>query len=90
MELSTTQARVLPYGTWPSPITAELVARAGVRLSSPWIAEGVVWWLEGRPLEAGRVVLVRRAPGSEPVDVTPPGFSVRTMAHEYGGGAYCL
>lgn len=90
MDPSTTQARVLPYGAWPSPITADLVARAGVRLAAPWIAEGVVWWTEGRPLEAGRVVLVRRLPGARPEDVTPLGFSVRTTAHEYGGGAYCL
>lgn len=67
-----------------------MVARAGVRLSAPWLAGGVSWWLEGRPLEAGRVVLVRESPGGEPVDVTPEGFGVRTTVHEYGGGAYCL
>jgi dipeptidyl aminopeptidase/acylaminoacyl peptidase len=27
---------------------------------------------------------------SEPVDVTPAGFNVRTMVHEYGGGAYAV
>jgi dipeptidyl aminopeptidase/acylaminoacyl peptidase len=80
----------VPYGAWPSPISAELVARAGVRLSAPWLAGGTAWWLEGRPLEGGRVVLVRKDEGSAPVDVTPPGFSVRTTVHEYGGGAYCL
>jgi dipeptidyl aminopeptidase/acylaminoacyl peptidase len=85
-----TQSRVVPYGAWPSPITAELVAQAGIRLSAPWLEGGVVWWLEGRPVEGGRVVLVRKEEGAEPVDVTPPGFSVRTMVHEYGGGAYCL
>ncbi len=35
-------------------------------------------------------MLVRARPGAEPEDVTPEGFSVRTMAHEYGGGAYCV
>ena len=29
-------------------------------------------------------------PGSDPVDVTPAGFNVRSTAHEYGGGAYCI
>lgn len=80
----------MPYGAWPSPITADMVARTGVRLSAPWLEDGVVWWLEGRPVESGRVVLVRKAQDAEPVDVTPPGFSVRTMVHEYGGGAYCV
>ncbi len=26
----------------------------------------------------------------EPLDVVPTGFNVRTMVHEYGGGAYCV
>ncbi len=28
--------------------------------------------------------------GGEPVDVVPEGFNVRTMVHEYGGGAYAV
>jgi dipeptidyl aminopeptidase/acylaminoacyl peptidase len=27
---------------------------------------------------------------AEPVEATPTGFNLRTMAHEYGGGAYCV
>ena len=79
-----------PYGTWSSPITAEMVARAEIRLSLPWIENGVVWWLEGRAAEGGRVVLVRAERGAAPVDVTPATFNLRTMVHEYGGGAYCV
>jgi dipeptidyl aminopeptidase/acylaminoacyl peptidase len=81
---------VAPYGTWSSPITAEMVARAGIRLSMPWFEDGVVWWLEGRAAEGGRVTLVRARPGEAPEDVTPGTFNVRTMVHEYGGGAYCI
>jgi dipeptidyl aminopeptidase/acylaminoacyl peptidase len=81
---------VAPYGTWSSPLSADLVARAGVRLSMPWIENGVVYWLEGRADDAGRVALVRMPPGETPADLTPPGFNVRTMVHEYGGGAYCV
>ena len=81
---------VAPYGTWSSPISAALAARAGTSLSSPWLAGGTAWWLEGRAVEAGRVVLMRAETGSEPEDVTPEGFNVRTMVHEYGGGAYCI
>ena len=85
-----TQKTVAAFGTWASPISAEMVAQAGVRLTAPWIEDGVVWWLEGRAAEAGRVVLVRLDPGSAPVDVVPAAFNVRTSVHEYGGGAYCI
>jgi dienelactone hydrolase len=77
-------------GTWKSPISAAMVASAGISLHSLALDAGVVWWLEGRPAENGRVVLVRMEPDGDPTDVTPDGFNVRTMVHEYGGGAYCL
>ena len=67
-----------------------MVAQGGVRLSAPWIEDGVVWWLEGRAAEGGRVVLVRQDPDGRQVDVVPAGFNVRTSVHEYGGGAYCV
>jgi dipeptidyl aminopeptidase/acylaminoacyl peptidase len=84
------QETVSPYGTWASPISAEMVAAAGVRLSAPWIEGGIVWWLEGRAAEGGRLVLVRRDRDGETSDAVPPGFNVRTSVHEYGGGAYCI
>ena len=56
------QKTVAAYGTWSSPISAEMVAQAGVRLSAPWLEDGVAWWLEGRAAEAGRVVLVTTRP----------------------------
>ncbi|HWQ24235.1 MAG TPA: S9 family peptidase [Gaiellaceae bacterium] len=84
------QPSLAPFGTWSSPISAELVARAGTSLSAPWLEAGTAWWLEGRPAEAGRVVLMRAVPGHEPEDVTPASCNVRTLAHEYGGGAYCV
>jgi dipeptidyl aminopeptidase/acylaminoacyl peptidase len=67
-----------------------MVAQAGVRLSAPWLEDGVAWWLEGRASEAGRVVLVRRDADGTTGDVVPAGFNVRTSVHEYGGGAYCI
>ncbi len=79
-----------PYGTWPSPITPQMLASAGVRLGQPWLEDGVAYWLEGRPTEGGRMVLVKGDPFTTPTDVTPPGFNVRSMVHEYGGGAYAV
>jgi hypothetical protein len=79
-----------PFGTWRSPISAEMVSVGGVALSTPWLEDGSVYWLERRPTEGGRSVVVHAAPFSEPVDVTPPGFDVRTTVHEYGGGSYLV
>ena len=56
----------------------------------PWLASGTTWWLEGRPAEGGRVVLMEAEGHADPVEATPTGFNLRTMAHEYGGGAYCV
>ncbi len=90
MALSNLQQTAAPYGTWSSPITAEMVARAGTRLSAVWLEQGTTWWLEGRPAQNGRVVLMKKEPGGDAVDAVPSGFNVRTMVHEYGGGAYSV
>jgi dipeptidyl aminopeptidase/acylaminoacyl peptidase len=82
--------RAAPYGTWRSPISAEMVSVEGISLSQPHLEGDAVYWLEGRPSEGGRIVLVRAAPSSEPADLTPQGFNVRTTVHEYGGGAYLI
>ena len=66
------------------------MATAGTGVSTPWLEQGVAWWLESRPAENGRVVLMRAKQDSEPADVTPPDFNVRTSVHEYGGGAYSI
>jgi dipeptidyl aminopeptidase/acylaminoacyl peptidase len=79
-----------PYGTWRSPISAEMVSVEGISLVQPRLEGGAVYWLEGRPSEGGRTVLVRAAPSSDPVDLTPEAYDVRTTAHEYGGGAYLI
>ncbi len=80
-----------PYGSWRSGIRSEDVAAGARRLSQPRIDGAFVYWLEGRPSEAGRQCVVRApldAPGTGHVDVTPPDANVRTRVHEYGGGDY--
>jgi dipeptidyl aminopeptidase/acylaminoacyl peptidase len=79
-----------PFGTWPSPITAEAVAAQGIRLSYVAVDGDDIYWIEGRPHEAGRNALVRRRPDGSVEDVTPSDFNVRTRVHEYGGGAYLV
>lgn len=79
-----------PYGSWISPVKAGLLASASIGLGSIKVSGQDVYWLEGRPLEQGRNVLVRRDPDGAQVDLTPPGFNTRTTVHEYGGGAYIV
>ncbi|HWN82367.1 MAG TPA: hypothetical protein VNM87_09755, partial [Candidatus Udaeobacter sp.] len=74
------------YGAWKSPITAALIAESTVRLGEVHIDGDATYVVETRPREEGRSVLVR-VDGGKAVDVVPEGVSVRTRAHEYGGGA---
>ena len=80
----------LPYGSWPSPIHLDDLVGGVVRLSDPWVDGDDVYWIEGRPAEAGRSVLVHRASDGTTVDITPPPFDVRSRVHDYGGGAYVV
>jgi dipeptidyl aminopeptidase/acylaminoacyl peptidase len=78
-----------PYGSWPSPITTDLVAsEGGVGFGYLDIDEHGVYWTESRPQEKGRSALVFRPHGGDLVEVVPPDFNVRTRVHEYGGGAW--
>lgn len=77
-----------PYGSWKSPITTALLTSAGVGLGQIEVGNGCIYWGEGRPLEGGRTLIVRRGDAGTITDVTPAGFNVRTRVHEYGGGAY--
>ena len=79
-----------PYGSWPSPITAEQIAGATIRLGQTAICGDTIVWSESRPLEQGRNVLVRRDPDGTLCDLNPAPFNARTRAHEYGGGAFVL
>lgn len=83
-------ATIAPYGTWDSPISASDTVGGVVTFSSLAWDDGAVYWVEGRPTEGGRQVLVRRGADGEIVDLTDPPTSVRTLVHEYGGGAYTV
>lgn len=73
------------YGTWSSPVSARLLVTDAVRLSTPCADGDTIYWVEGRPSEGGRYVLVRRSAAGEVEDAIPEPFGVRTLAHEYGG-----
>ena len=86
--VTATSTTVAPYGSWRSPVTAKLIAEGGVGVMWPQSVGESLYWVELRPLEDGRYVVVRRAPDGEIADVTPAGVSARTLVHEYGGGMY--
>ncbi|MGZ8533445.1 MAG: dipeptidyl-peptidase 5, partial [Candidatus Binatia bacterium] len=81
---------VSPYGSWKSPITAQLVGGGEIGLEQIRIDGQDIYWTERRAQEGGRKVIVRRAANGEIADVTPAGFNARTRVHEYGGGDYAV
>lgn len=84
------QKNVAPFGTWHSPITPTMMTEKTVGLTSLSVDGDAVYWLESRPDEGGRVVLVRWTVRQNAVDITPPAISVASHVHEYGGGAYTV
>ncbi|HYG12392.1 MAG TPA: hypothetical protein VD835_20805, partial [Pyrinomonadaceae bacterium] len=84
------EIKIAPYGAWKSPITADLIVQGAVGLGMVKTDGEDVYWLELRPSEGGRTCIVRRTPGGELQDITPPGFNARTRVHEYGGGDFVV
>src|SRR5919202_1955555 len=84
------EQKVAPYGSWASPITADLIASATIMLGQIALDGEDIYWSELRPTEGGRVVVVRRSPDGRTTDVTPAPFNARTRVHEYGGGDYTV
>ena len=80
--------KTAPYGRWESPIEASTLTANAVRLDAPQLCNDVAYWLESRPDEGGRNVLMRQQLGREPRELLDASTSVRTRANEYGGGAY--
>ena len=78
------------YGTWESPISAADTVGGIVDFGQIAADGDNLYWLEGRPSEGGRQVLVRRDGSGQIDDLTAPPIYVRTQVHEYGGGAFTV
>jgi dipeptidyl aminopeptidase/acylaminoacyl peptidase len=79
------------YGSWKSPITSDLIVAQSITLSEPRFDGQEVYWLEGRPQELGRLVVVRANSLDGPAtDVTPKPYNARTRVHEYGGASWTV
>jgi len=72
-----------PCGSWASPITAESLVAGAAGLGEVVVDGDSVWWAESRPDEGGRTVVV-----CDGIDALGADANVRTLVHEYGGGAW--
>lgn len=81
-----------PYGSWPSPITAESLTEKALGLGETMFDTAPdrddLYWLQADPTEGGRVSLWRRSPNGAERELTPAPYNVRSRVHEYGGGAF--
>ena len=82
--------QIAPYGSWKSPITTDLIVAGGIGLGQITLDGQDIYWVEQRPSEGGRNVIVKRTPEGKLTDVTPAPFNARTRVHEYGGGAFAV
>ncbi|NBD36326.1 MAG: prolyl oligopeptidase family serine peptidase [Chloroflexi bacterium] len=79
-----------PYGAWASPITSDMLVSKAIRLGAGIFDGQDIYWMEGRPQEQGRSVIVKRTPDGETTDVNPSPFNARTRVHEYGGRSFLV
>ncbi len=78
----------MPYGAWPSPISAAQVAGGRISVGFPTVVGETTWWQEDRPDEAGRTTVMRSGADSRPTALLPAPWNARTRVHEYGGLSY--
>lgn len=80
----------LPYGSWPSPISAQDVAAGTTPVGGGTFVGEEIWWLEGRPAEGGRLTVLARdaKTDQEPRELVSSPFNVRSRVNEYGGAAW--
>jgi dipeptidyl aminopeptidase/acylaminoacyl peptidase len=82
--------KIAPYATWKSPITAEMISSSKVKFTGVCLDGEDTYWVEMRPDEAGRNVIVRRQTDGTTEEVNPKPFNARSTVHEYGGGAFTV
>src|SRR5260370_25226785 len=85
-----TGTKAASYGSWKSPITSDLIVAQAIVLSEVRLDRGHIYWLEGRPQEQGRCVVVRGEEDGRQADITAKPYNARTRVHEYGGGSWTV
>ncbi len=82
--------RCAPYGSWASPQSAQQAVAAGVGIGETAFDGDDMLWLEQRPSEKGRGVVVRRSADGRTEDLFAAPFNARSRVHEYGGAAWLM
>src|ERR1043166_1047853 len=82
--------QIVPYGAWKSPITSSLIVAQSISLMDVRLDGDDIYWLEGRPQERGRYVVVRAAADGAVRDMNGASYNARTRVHEYGGGSWLV
>ena len=80
---------ISPFGTWSSPWSAERIVAATRGLGEPRVDGERLYWLESRPAEGGRQVVMTLA-GDQRRELLPAPHNARSRVHEYGGGSYTV
>jgi dipeptidyl aminopeptidase/acylaminoacyl peptidase len=88
-QLTENNKNTLPYGNWPSVISAELIVSDNISIDEPKLTTNSIYYIERRPQENGRCVIVKFA-NNKTTDILPEPYSARSHVHEYGGGSYCV
>lgn len=78
-----------PYGSWQSPLTIDDLTAGNLRLGGGTVDRDIAYWTEAHAEQGGRTSIWCAAPGETPHELTPQHY-VRTMVHEYGGGAWAV
>lgn len=82
------QKTTMPYGSWKSPISTELITRDMIELDNLVLNGKDLYWIEGIPAEAGRNTVMTQDAEGTIIELTPAPFNVRTRVHEYGGAPF--
>jgi dipeptidyl aminopeptidase/acylaminoacyl peptidase len=80
-------APAVPFGEWPSPITAAEIASGQAAGSFPAVLGADTWWQQRQPDEDGRTTVVHSS-GGKLTALLPAPWNARTRVHEYGGQSY--
>lgn len=81
---------IKPFGSWPGEITAEHVAGKSLRLGCLKAESAHLYWLEQRPEEGGRGVIMSWSAADGLVERLKAPHSANSRVHEYGGGDFCV
>lgn len=81
--------KTVPYGSWKSELSAEMVSGSSPRLGELRVSKDSVYYSEDRPSNEFRTQIIKVAPRTSfAEELLDHPLSTRTQVHEYGGGGW--